>query len=407
MGLPSDEIVLIRLGQKKGDPSIITVNCPDKLGLGSDLTRLLFEFGLTVVRGDMSTDGKWCFALFWVLPADGSSKNIRWAALKKLLVAACPSTRPHLLLPHLAVSKPKKMYLLQTSSMDSIGLLNDISRTLWELEITVHKMNATVTPDGKALNMFCVTDSREMLHEKRRQDDLCFRLKSTLGEEDNSCDVVLAGSEWGGLDCTPFLSVPSTLAMDLCSKKAPGTGKVTIKLDNSLSPGHTLLQIWCKDRRGLMYDCMRTLKDFQIQVAYGRLATDAKGDGEIDLFILHGDGKKIVDPVKQQNLCSRLELEITQPVKIMIMDRGPDIELLVAASIGICGQGRPRVLHDITRVLKTLGICIFKADFGWYLIENRQWEVYRFLFMDKPDLDLSSSHMKAHIAEQIRSMLVG
>ncbi|MCO5558117.1 hypothetical protein L7F22_011694 [Adiantum nelumboides] len=377
MGLPSDEIVLIRLGQKKGDPSVITVNCPDKLGLGADLTRLLFEFGLTVVRGDMSTDGKWCFALFWVHPADGSPKNIRWAALKKLLTAACPSTRPYLLLLHLAISKPKQVYLLQTTSMDSIGLLNDISRILWELELTIHKMHATVTPDEKAFNMFYVTDSREMLHEKRRQDDLCFRLKSIFGKGNSSCVFALAGSEWGGLDCTPLLSVPSTLPMDLCSRDAQEAGKVTIKLDNFLSPGHTLLQIWCKDRRGLMYDCMRTLKDFQIQVAYGRLVTNPKGDGEIDLFVLHGDGKKIVDPVKQQNLCSRLELELTQPIRIMFVDKGPDIELLVAASIGICGQGRPRVLYDITRVLRTLGICIFKADIGRYLIENRQWEIYR------------------------------
>ncbi|KAI5078729.1 hypothetical protein GOP47_0006400 [Adiantum capillus-veneris] len=94
----------------------------------------------------------------------------------------------------------------------------------------------------------------EMLHEKRKKDYICFRLKSTLGEEDNSCDVVMAGFEWGGLDCTPFFSVPSALAMDVCSKEAPGTGKFNIKLHNSLSPEHTLLQIWCMKRRALMYD---------------------------------------------------------------------------------------------------------------------------------------------------------
>lgn len=401
MGLPSDEIVLIRLGQKKGDPSVITINCPDKLGLGADLARLLLEFGLTVVRGDMSTDGKWCFVLFWVVPRDGSSKNIRWADLKKRLVAACPPTRPHLLLPQLSVSKPKETYLLQTSSLDSIGLLNDISRIMWELELTILKMNATVTPDGKALNLFYITDSREMLREQRRQDDLCFRIKSTLGEVASSCDVALAGPVWAVLDCTRCCSLSSTLAKDPCSMEAPGTSKVTINLDNSLSPGHSLLQISCKDRKGLMYDCMRILKDFQIQIAYGRI------DGEIDFFILNGDGKKIVDPEKQRNLCTRLELEIMQPVRVMTMSRGPDTELLVAVSIGICGQSRPQVLYDTTCVLKSLGICIFKADIGRHMIEDRQWEVYRFLLVDKFDSDLSSSITQARIAEQVKNMLIG
>lgn len=407
MGLPSDEIVVFRLGQKKGDPSVITINCPDKLGLGCDLTRVLFEFGLTVVRGDMSTDGKWCFVLFWVTPSDGSSKSIRWANLKRLLIATCPSTRPHMLLPHLSQPKPKETYVLQTSSLDRLGLLNDVVQTLSDLELTIHKMTVTITPDGNAVNLFYITDTREMLQEKRRQDDLCFRLNATLGEAASSCNIRLAGPEWGGLDCTPFSRLPAAMAEDLSSKEPAGIGKVSVNLDNSLSPGHTLLQISCKDRKGLLYDCMRTLKDFQMQVAYGRLATNDKGYGEIDLFILHRDGKKIIDPQKQKSLCARLELEILQPVRVMIVNRGPDTELLVVTSIGMCGRGRPRVLYDITCVLKMLGICIFKGDIGRHLIGDQQWEIYRFLFVDKPELDLSSSRTQTHIAQQVRSMLIG
>ncbi|KAH7437762.1 hypothetical protein KP509_05G087300 [Ceratopteris richardii] len=293
------------------------------------------------------------------------------------------------------------------ATFDVICYLTGITQTLWEVELIVHKMIATVTPDGKALNMFCITDSREMLHEKRRQDDLCLRLKAILGEATSYCDISPAGSEWGGLDCAPFYSAYSASVIDLCSDNRQGSGKVVINIDNSLSPGHTLLQICCKDRRGLMYDCMRILKDFQIQVAYARLATIAKGGVEIELFIVHKDGKKITDPVKQQNLCSRLEVEILQPVRVAIMNRGPEIELLVAAPISISGQGRPQVLQDITGVLKSLGICIFKADIGRYLVEDRQWEIYRILLTDKLDLDLSSSHTQAHIAELVRTRLAG
>lgn len=41
---------------------------------------------------------------------------------------------------------------------------------------------------------------------------------------------------------------------------------VSIVMDNMLSPSHTLVQIVCQDHKGLLYDIMRTLKDYSIQV---------------------------------------------------------------------------------------------------------------------------------------------
>lgn len=39
-----------------------------------------------------------------------------------------------------------------------------------------------------------------------------------------------------------------------------------IAMDNLFSPTHTLFQIVCHDHKGLLYDIMRTLKDYNIQV---------------------------------------------------------------------------------------------------------------------------------------------
>jgi hypothetical protein len=47
----NDEFVIVRRGKHEGDPSEITVNCPDKVGLGCDFARTVFEFGLSVVKG--------------------------------------------------------------------------------------------------------------------------------------------------------------------------------------------------------------------------------------------------------------------------------------------------------------------------------------------------------------------
>lgn len=42
--------------------------------------------------------------------------------------------------------------------------------------------------------------------------------------------------------------------------------KAIITVDNLMSPGHTLIKIACQDHKGLLYDIMRTLKDYNIQV---------------------------------------------------------------------------------------------------------------------------------------------
>ena len=44
----------------------VRVTCPDKTGLGSDITRTIFDFGFVVLKGDFATDGKWAFVLVTV-----------------------------------------------------------------------------------------------------------------------------------------------------------------------------------------------------------------------------------------------------------------------------------------------------------------------------------------------------
>lgn len=45
-----DDAVMISQSEREDEPSVITVNCPDKTGLGCDLCRIILFFGLTVVR---------------------------------------------------------------------------------------------------------------------------------------------------------------------------------------------------------------------------------------------------------------------------------------------------------------------------------------------------------------------
>lgn len=76
---------------------------------------------------------------------------------------------------------------------------------------------------------------------------------------------------------------------------------------------------------------------------------------------MQADGKKIVDPSKQDALCSRLRMELLRPLRVAVVNRGPDAELLVANPVELSGRGRPLVFYDITLALKILSISIFSV----------------------------------------------
>ncbi|MQL74750.1 hypothetical protein Taro_007111, partial [Colocasia esculenta] len=435
MGVGSDDAVVIQLGKKAGEASVITVNCPDKTGLGCDLCRIILEFGLCISRADtdlflsslvahimkdLSTDGKWCYVVFWVVPSS-DIRSAQWANLKSRLLSACPSPLFSFYYDAGAArSVASQVYLLKVLCVDRKGLLHDVTQILCELDIIIQRVKVSTTPNGRVVDLFFITDGMELLHTKQRREETCARLNAVLGESCEPCEIQLAGPEYEifqqGCSSLPpavaeklFSPEPSddefrseTLSPDLTKLK-----KSCVTLDNSLSPAHTLLQIHCVDQKGLLYDIMRTLKDCNIQIAYGRLLSDTKSYRDVDLFVLQSDGKKIVDPEKQESLCSRLRTEMLHPLRVMIANRGPDTELLVANPVELSGKGRPRVFYDVTLALKLLGTCIFSAEIGRYTAGERQWEVYRFLLDETPQLPLSNSRARARIVDRVRRTLMG
>lgn len=55
IGMASDDAVAIQVAKRAGEPSVITINCPDQTGLGCDLCRTILEFGLCIARAGDST----------------------------------------------------------------------------------------------------------------------------------------------------------------------------------------------------------------------------------------------------------------------------------------------------------------------------------------------------------------
>ncbi|KAK6271959.1 hypothetical protein POUND7_009042 [Theobroma cacao] len=312
------------------------------------------------------------------------------------------------------------MCAICTVSSNGVGnFALDVTQVLCELELTIQKVKVTTTPDGRVLDLFFVTDNMELLHTKERQDDTYKQLNAVLGESCISCELKLAGPEYechhGILSLSPAV-VEELFRSELSDKETRSQAlspdmtklkKANVVVDNSLSPAHTLLQLHCVDHKGLFYDVLRTLKDCNIKIAYGRFSPTFNGYRDIDVFILQKDGKKIVGPDKQNGLCSRLKVEMLHPLRVIISNRGPDTELLVANPVELSGKGRPRVFYDVTLALKGLGICIFSAEIGRHSSSDREWEVYRFLLDENCRFLLSSMVARNQIVDRVRRMLMG
>lgn len=415
MGMSWEDVVLIEEGKTSGQPTVVTVNCPDKAGLGCDLVRNVLEFGLYVTRGDFSTDGKWCYIVLWVVPRP-SSLRIDWESLKRRLLSCCPSFLPAFYLNQLpSCSKPPPVYLLKVFSLDRKGLIHDVTEVLCELELTIQRLKVMTTPDGKVLDLFFVTDHSDRLHTKIKREETCEHLSGVLGECCISCELELAGPEYESQK--GFTSISEAIADELFGCQLATTEALTtdvsnvkeavITVDNLMSPAHTLLQIQCLDQKSLIYDILKISKDCNIQIAYGRISTSVKGYRSLDLFIQKNDGKKIVDIDNQIALCSRLKEEMLHPLRVIITNRGPDTELLVANPVELSGKGRPRVFYDVTFALKTLGICIFSAEVGRHSTGDREWEVYRFRLDETRGFALTSNRAKMDIVDKVRRTLMG
>ncbi|MBA0830288.1 hypothetical protein Goarm_014830, partial [Gossypium armourianum] len=253
-----------------------------------------------------------------------------------------------------------------------------VTEVLCNLELNIKKVKVSTIPDGTVIDLFFVTDTRELLHTKIRQEETYKALEDIMQRIVINFNIEKVGPEIAACSqASPFL--PSGITEDIFH-----------------------LEIVCQDHKGLLYDIMRTLKDYSIQISYGRVYIRQGSKCEIDLFIMQADGKKIVDPSKQSTLSSHLKMELLQLLRVAVVSRGPDTELLVANPVELSSKGRPLVFYDITRALKMLNTCIFSippqlsfgnaflhfAEVGRHMIGDREWEVYRVLLDEGASLSI-------------------
>ena len=299
----------------------VRVTCPDKTGLGSDIARTVFDFGLVTTKGDFATDGKWAFVLVTVMKqscvsASGAAaendagknatKNlgapVNWNLLRMRLENLCPSKQSISTLSSLNLAayagssggenaasssvsvnepRPGTMYILQVEVEDRVGLLHDVTQELWASELTVHRAHISTSPADTAVDLFYVTDERAELPAEARVAQISRAVQGvSVRRGGGAARVVLTPAP-------AFVSARRSDAARLFEQSSIGLvetasatqyTEATVTVDNLMSEKHTVFQIRTRDRKGLLYDVLRASKDLEVKVNYAKVEM-RDGDG--------------------------------------------------------------------------------------------------------------------------------
>lgn len=141
------------------------------------------------LTADVSTDGRWCYCVFWVLPSSNAG-SVQWGSLKARLLSACPSilirfydepASRHAAAPQVYLLKilcvdrkgllhgeltPRRSISIASFSSHAGGLtpcvlpLSDVTQVLCELELSIQRVKVSTTPGGRVVDLFFITDSR-------------------------------------------------------------------------------------------------------------------------------------------------------------------------------------------------------------------------------------------------------
>jgi [protein-PII] uridylyltransferase len=86
-----------------------------------------------------------------------------------------------------------------------------------------------------------------------------------------------------------------------------------VSVDNHLSDTHTVVEVKCPDRVGLLYLITRTLAGFDLSIASARIATDI--DHAFDTFyVADRHGHRIEDPDEMARVRAALEDALMKPL---------------------------------------------------------------------------------------------
>jgi [protein-PII] uridylyltransferase len=184
---------------------------------------------------------------------------------------------------------------LVIATRDVAGLFSLIAGTLAAHGINILSAQIHTRSDGIAIDTFQVNDPMgEPVTEEARWRRTLDALRRVLrGEE--TVEALLARRRTGRAQAEPVLGPPK------------------VSIDNRLSDTHTVVEVKCPDRVGLLYAITRTLSSQGIDIGSARIATEI--DHAFDTFYVSDrQGRRIEDPAVMARVREALDEALLNPV---------------------------------------------------------------------------------------------
>jgi [protein-PII] uridylyltransferase len=184
---------------------------------------------------------------------------------------------------------------LVVAARDQPGLFAIIAGTLAAHAVNIRSAQIHTRADGVAIDTFQVSDPQGQAVTasaswQRALDDLRAVVRGDRGVES------LLAERQNGRKASPGVEAPP---------------RVTIS--NHLSDTHTVIEITCPDRVGLLYLITRTLSEAELDIASARIATEI--DKALDTFyVTDSQGRKITDDGAMAAIRRALEDALVTPL---------------------------------------------------------------------------------------------
>jgi [protein-PII] uridylyltransferase len=182
------------------------------------------------------------------------------------------------------------------ATRDVPGLFSLIAGTLAAHGINILSAQIHTRADGIAIDTFQVNDPvGEAVTDEARWRKTLEALRRVLSGQQTVEELLAIRRKARG-------GAPDTV---------PGPPKVSV--DNQLSDTHTVVEVKCPDRVGLLYAITHTLSTHGLDIASARIATEIEQAYDT-FYVTDRQGRRVEDPVAMARLREALEEALLKPL---------------------------------------------------------------------------------------------
>jgi [protein-PII] uridylyltransferase len=197
-------------------------------------------------------------------------------------------------------NEPDRGYTTLTiCTWDRAGLFSKISASLTASGLNILGAEIITRDDGIIIDTFFVTDARTGLLASREEKDRFEEVIIAALNEETDLHALIRKEKpraplyraWNG-DRIP----------------------TTVRFDNGASATHTVVDIECEDRVGLLYDISEKMSEMGVNVALAKILTE-RGAAIDSFYVAEPDGSKITSQERIKAIEARLKEAIDRPAR--------------------------------------------------------------------------------------------